>query len=146
MADRWIESSSGSQLFAEVEALEKLVVLLEVVLLQVVEKLTTASCHGEKPAACVEVLAIGAKVLGEVVDASREKGDLDVSRTSVGVVGFEVANYLGFIDCFAVSHLCVRFFELARKDGRAVWLVPNQVFAGLDADASVEAPPRRRAV
>lgn len=57
-------AKSVRNLFAEIEALQHLVVLGEVMLLQVVEELATAACHREKSAARVKVLAVFAQVLG----------------------------------------------------------------------------------
>lgn len=64
---------SGRQkesLFAEIESLEKLIVLVEIVLFQVVEQLASTAGHGDQPSARMEVLSIGSKVLGQMIDAS----------------------------------------------------------------------------
>lgn len=75
-------------------------------LLQVVEELAATTCHSQQAAARMEILAMGTQVLGKVVDASAQKSDLYVARTGVLIVRFEIANYLAFIDSFAVWHTC----------------------------------------
>jgi hypothetical protein len=75
-------------LFTEAELLEELRVFREVVALDVVEQLTTAGGHLEEAAAAVEVLAVGAEMLGQVIDASGQQGDLDLGGTGVFIVGF----------------------------------------------------------
>lgn len=85
--------------------MEHLVVLVEVLLLQVVEELAAARCESEEAAACMEVLAVRTKVLGQVSDTRRKEGDLNVARTCVLVVRLEVADDIGFVNCFAFCHL-----------------------------------------
>jgi len=68
--------------------LKELGVFGKVVALDVVEQLTTAGGHLEEAAATVEVLAMGAEVLGQVVDASGQQGDLDLGGAGVFIVGF----------------------------------------------------------
>lgn len=135
------ESLRVPRLFAEVEALEQLVVLGEVVLLQIVEKLAPATGEGQQTAAGVKVLAVGAQVIGEVVDAGAQKSDLDVGRTGVRIVRLVVANDRLLIDCFAMCHLVFVCFELrGRTEGQNEFeAIPSQDLTGLDAAASVEA-------
>ena len=66
-------------LFAEIEALQQLVVLVEIVLFQVVEQLASAARHGEQTAARMKVLAVGAEVFGQVIDPSAQESDLDIA-------------------------------------------------------------------
>jgi hypothetical protein len=47
----------------------------------------------------VEVLAVGAEVLGQVVDAGGEKRDLDFGRAGVLLVGLVIRDDLGLNDC-----------------------------------------------
>ena len=75
-------------LFTEAELLEELRVFREVVTLDVVEQFTTAGGHLEEAAAAVEVFAVSAEMLGQVVDASGQQGDLDFGGAGVFIVGF----------------------------------------------------------
>lgn len=86
-------------LLTEIQLLEQLVILGQVVPLQVVEELATAGGHLQKPAARVEVFAVRAQVLGQVIDASGEQRDLDFGRTGILFVGFVFLDDFGFNDC-----------------------------------------------
>ena len=79
-------------LTAEFQALKQLLVLLEVMPLDIIEKLAPATGHGDQAAATVKVLAVGPQVVSEVGDALREQGDLDFRRTGVGFVTLEVCD------------------------------------------------------
>src|ERR1017187_240655 len=67
---------------------------------EVIEKLATATGHLEKPAAGMEVLAMGAQVLGQVIDPGGEQRDLDFARAGVLVVDFVFSYDFGFCDCW----------------------------------------------
>lgn len=81
-----------AELLTQVELLEKLVVFGEVFALEVIKQFATTARHLEEAAAAVEVLAMRAQVLGQVIDASREQRDLDVRGTGVLLVGFELGD------------------------------------------------------
>ena len=68
---------------AQPELLDEGAVALEVVLLKVVQEPATAADEHEQPAAGVMVLLVGAKMLGELVDALGEQRDLDVGVPGV---------------------------------------------------------------
>jgi hypothetical protein len=74
------------KLLAEIQLLQQLVVLGKVVTLQVIEELAAAARHLEEAAAAMEVLAVRAQVLGQVIDASGEQRDLDFGRTGILIV------------------------------------------------------------
>ena len=76
-------------------------------LFQVVEQLASSAGHRDQPSARVEVLSIGSQVLGQMIDASAQQGDLHVARPRIGIVRFEVADYLGFIDSFTMWHVMI---------------------------------------
>ena len=78
--------------------MEELVILRQVVALEIIEELAAAGGHLEEAAAAVEILAVGAEVLGQVIDASGQQGDLDFGRTGVLVVGFVFGDDFGFGD------------------------------------------------
>ena len=65
-------------------------------LLQVVEQLATAGGHLEKAAAGVEILAMRAKVLGQVIDPGAQQCDLDFGRAGILLVGFILCDDRGF--------------------------------------------------
>ena len=79
--------------------MEHLVILVNVVAFQVVEKLAAAARKLEQTAAAVEILGVGAKVFREVVNTSREQRDLDFGRSGVLIVGFVSGDDFGFYDC-----------------------------------------------
>jgi hypothetical protein len=81
-----------AELLTQVELLEKLVVFGEVFALEVIKQFATTARHLEKAAAAVEVLAMRAQVLGQVIDASGEQRDLDVAGAGVLLVGFELGD------------------------------------------------------
>ena len=86
-------------LLAKVQLLQQLGVLGKIVLLEVIEELATAGSHLQKPAARVEVFAVRAQVLGQVIDASGQERDLDFGRAGILLVGFVFGDDFGFNDC-----------------------------------------------
>ena len=73
-------------LVAEPKLLDQSPVAVEICPLHVVEEAATLADHLEQAAATVVVLRMSAEVLGEVVDALAEQGDLESGRTGVGLV------------------------------------------------------------
>jgi hypothetical protein len=84
---------SGNGLLAQTELLQQVVVLGEVLGLDVIKELATTAGHLEKAAAAVEVLAMRAQVLGQVIDPGGEQRDLDVAGAGVLLVGFVLCYY-----------------------------------------------------
>ena len=70
-------------LAAESEFLDQASVALQVALLQVVEQPPTASDQLEQPAAGMMILPMRTEMLGQLVDATRQKSDLDLGRARV---------------------------------------------------------------
>ena len=97
-ADRIARVLKG--LAAEAKFLEHLVILVNVVAFQVVEKLAAAARELEQSAAAVEILAVSAKVFRKVVNTSREQRDLDFGRSGVLIVSFVSGDDFGFYDCW----------------------------------------------
>lgn len=87
------------RLSAKLQFLEDRGVAIEVGALEIVEELTAASGHSDEAAARVEVLAVVAKVLGEVLNAGCEKRDLHFARAGVLLVGTEFLDDCCFVDC-----------------------------------------------
>ena len=85
-------------LLAKAELLEELVILRQVVTLQIVEQLAAAGGHLEEATAAMEILAVGAEVLGQVIDASGQQRDLDFGRAGVFIVDFVFGDDFGFGD------------------------------------------------
>jgi hypothetical protein len=96
-ADRVAHVTKG--LFAKVQLLQQLVVLWQIMPLQVIEELATAGRHLQKPAARVEVLAVRAEMLGQVIDPGGEQRDLDFGRTGILLVSFVFCDDFGLNDC-----------------------------------------------
>ena len=65
-------------------------VTLDVLLSDIVQQTTTLTDELEQTHAAVVVLLVHLQVLGELVDALGEDGDLDLRRTGVGLVGLVV--------------------------------------------------------
>ena len=74
---QWTRSPGG--LLTEIEAFEQFRVLGQFVALQVIEQLATATGHGEKTSAGMEILAMHPQMVGQVIDPRRKQGDLDVA-------------------------------------------------------------------
>jgi len=87
---------SESGLFAQIQLLQQVVVLSQVLALDVIKELATAAGHLEKATAAVEVLAMRAQVLGQVIDPGGEQRDLDVAGAGVLLVGFILGDNFGF--------------------------------------------------
>jgi hypothetical protein len=79
-------------LFTKAELREDIGVFVQLVLLQVIEQLTTTARHLEQTTARMEVFAVGAEMLGQVIDPGGEECDLNFGRTGIGVVGFELCD------------------------------------------------------
>lgn len=86
-------------LAAEAQLLQQLVILWQIVPLQIIEELATARSHLEKPAARVEILAVRAQVLGQVIDASGQERDLDLGRAGILFVSLIFGDDFGFNYC-----------------------------------------------
>ena len=63
-------------LLAQMQLLQDLGVLREILALEVIKQLAAAAGHLKKAAAAVEVLAVRAQVLGQVIDSVGKKRNL----------------------------------------------------------------------
>lgn len=88
-SDRLLEKE---RLFAKAQLREQFSILVNVLTLHVIEKLTTAAGHLEKSPTAMEVLAVGAQVIGQMVDAGSEQCDLDLGRAGILVVVLELCD------------------------------------------------------
>ena len=95
-ADRVARVAKG--LLAEIQLLQQLVVLGQVVPLQVIEELATSAGHLKEAPAAVEVLAVRAQVISQVIDSGGEQRDLDFGGAGVLLVGFVFCDDFGFND------------------------------------------------
>ena len=86
-ARRWAAFRENG-LLAQIKLLQQVVVLGQVLALDVIKELATATGHLEQAAAAVEVLAMRAQVLGQVIDPGGEQRDLNVAGAGVLLVGF----------------------------------------------------------
>lgn len=85
---------------AEAQLLDDFGVFLKAMTLEVIQEFTAAAGHLNETAAGVEVLPVGAEVLGEVGDACGEQRDLDLGGAGVAVVSFIRLDNLLFINDF----------------------------------------------
>jgi hypothetical protein len=72
-------------LAAESEFLDQASVAFQVALLQVVQEPSTAADELEQSATGVMILPVSSKMLGQLVDPARQKGDLDLGRSRVRI-------------------------------------------------------------
>ena len=72
-------------LAAQSEFLDQASVALQVALLQVVEQPPPTSDQLEQSATGVMILSMRAEVLGQLVDSTRQKSDLDLGRARVRI-------------------------------------------------------------
>ena len=79
--------------------MQQLVILRKIVLLEVIEQFAAAGSHLEEAAARVEVLAMRAEMLGQVIDPGGEQRDLDFGRTGILLVGLVFCDDRGFYYC-----------------------------------------------
>jgi hypothetical protein len=80
---------------ADVERADQGAVAVDAATTEVVEEATALADQLEQATTRVEVLRVGPKVLGEVVDAGGQQRDLNFGRTGVAFVGLELADNLG---------------------------------------------------
>jgi hypothetical protein len=102
-------SLQSTGLSAKVELLDDLVVLIESVILKVIQELAAAVGHHDETSARVKILAVGAQVIGKVVNTSRENRDLDFGGTGVLVIDLKLLDYFGFVDGHCLVVLCMIF-------------------------------------
>src|SRR4051812_9822305 len=74
------------RLVAEAKLLDQLAVVVELRTLHVVQETTALSDEPKEALASVVILLVRPEVLGQVVDAFRENGDLHFGGTGVGLV------------------------------------------------------------
>jgi hypothetical protein len=75
--------------------------------LEVVEQLATAARHLEQATAGVEVLPVGPKMLGQMVDSGCQESDLHLARTGVLIVDFVLGYDFWLNDCRHFVCSCV---------------------------------------
>ena len=83
-------------LLSQAELADDRAVTLDVVLLQVVQQISSVTDHLLKTAAAVEVLLVGLEVLGQVGDAAGQNCNLYLGRTGVSFVGSVLLNQAEF--------------------------------------------------
>ena len=81
----------------EAEFADQGAVTIDVGALEVAEKTAALADHHEEAAAGVVILAVLAKVTGEVVDARGQQGDLNLGRARVAILVAVLADDLGFV-------------------------------------------------
>jgi hypothetical protein len=98
----WPSPPIINPLMSEAQVSDQLPIALQVCLPQVLQKSPPFPHHLEEAAAAVMVLLVGIEVIPEVVDSSRQEGDLDRSASPVSVM------QLVFLDDFLAidGHSC----------------------------------------
>ena len=91
-------------LSAELQTLYERVVAVERRAFEIVEELSAAACHGDEPAARMEVLFICGKVVGEVRNARRKYGHLNFAGTRVAFRDGEFLDYFLFVYRLVFGH------------------------------------------
>ena len=94
------------RLLSQVELSDDRTVTLDVVLLQVAQKVSSVADHLLQTSAAVEILGICLEVLGQVSDSGSQDRDLNLGRTGVALMdGIGLNNLLLFI--FLHGHGCI---------------------------------------
>ena len=95
---------------ADAQSLDELTVLDDVVLLDVGEKTTTTADEHEQATTGVEVLLMGLHVLGQLLDALAQDGDLNLGVAGVdrGVTELAVSSALRSLETVIVSPFVLR--------------------------------------
>ena len=83
-------------LLTDTELVDDSAVTLDVLLLEVSEKISSVTDHLEKTAAAVVILRVDLQVLGERVDAVGEDRDLDLRRAGILLVDLVLCDDLLF--------------------------------------------------
>lgn len=97
----------GDLLLSEAELLDDGTVTVDVLLLEIVQKITTLTDHFEKAATGVVIIVVGLQVLGEVGNSLCENGDLYLGRTCVTLVhsvGLDDLCFYFFVKHFLSPH------------------------------------------
>ena len=88
---RWREGP----LLAKTQPADDLLVPIEVLPAQVIQQTAALADHPEQTLSRVVILGVGLEVLGQMLNASGEKSDLDLGGTGVPVVGLVALDDLG---------------------------------------------------
>ena len=93
------------KLLSQTELLNASAVTVDVLLLQVSEKVSSVTDHLQHTAAGMEILGVCLEVCVELVDACSQNGDLHLGRTGIGLVGLVGSDncLLGFLLDHGVS-------------------------------------------
>ena len=93
-----VSRSGWLRLLSQVELSDDRTVTLDVVLLQVAQKVSSVTNHLLQTSAAVEILGICLEVLGQVCDSGAQDRDLNLGRTGVALVdGIGLDNLLLFV-------------------------------------------------
>ena len=68
-------------------------------LLKIIKELATTAGHLQETTARMEILTVGAQVLGQVIDSGSEQCDLNFGRAGVLIVSLILGDDIGFNDC-----------------------------------------------
>ena len=97
------------KLFTDAAAFDNRTVAFDVVLLEIVEELSSLTDHLLHTSAAVVVLGVLLKVLGELCDSLGENSDLNLGRTGVALVSSVL------LDDVVLEFLLHGIFHLSKK-------------------------------
>ena len=89
--------SSSVRLLTQTEGLDKFTIAVNVLVVKILQELTTTTYHLRQCTCGTEVLVVFLQVLGEVLDAISEQGNLTLNRTCVLCVLAILAEDLGLL-------------------------------------------------
>ena len=90
------------ELLSDSELFDDSTVTVDILLGEVVEKVSSVTYHLKKTAAGMMVILVGLEVLGEGVDAMRKDRDLNFGRTGIALMGLVLVDELLFY--FFLNH------------------------------------------
>ena len=94
--DLGLENQPESSLFAKFQLLGDGLIAGHVRGVQVIEQAAALADHHQQSATGTVILLVALKMLGQVINALGEQGDLDVCRTGVPLVYLKITNRFRF--------------------------------------------------
>ncbi len=88
----------GIFLTTQAQTLDQIVVFGEICPFKVIQQFAAATGHLDQSAAGMEILAMAAEVIRQVIDPGGKKGHLDLTGAGVAFVRFVIGDDLSFID------------------------------------------------
>lgn len=89
----------------QAESLDQALVTVEVIVLQVVEKLPPLTNHLKKPPAGVKILLVHLQVFGQLSDPVGQKSDLNFGRPGISCMSLKIGDQILLCFLVRVQHL-----------------------------------------